>query len=201
MIDAYPLQWPPAWPRTARPRPARFDTNFGAARKALMNELRMLGATDIVISSNVALRRDNLPYAGQKQPDDPAIAVYFKLNGENQCVPCDKWSRTEDNLQAIRKTIEALRGLERWGAKEMVNAAFRGFKALPESVIVTPNTSRTWWEVLGVEMDAPEHIIRLAYKKLAFEKHPDHGGSDYEFAELQRAYKQALANLKQGEEE
>lgn len=55
-------------------------------------------------------------------------AVYFKLDGEDQCIPCDKWRTIAENMRAIEKTIEALRGLERWRAKEMVNAPFRGFK-------------------------------------------------------------------------
>lgn len=191
MVDAYPLQWPQAWPKTKYPSYARFKTSFGVARNELMRELDLLGATNIVISSNVELRRDGLPYAGKRQPEDPAIAVYFKLNGEDQCVPCDKWNRTEDNLQAIRKTIEALRGLERWGAKEMVNAAFRGFKALPESIIMGAGTARTWYEVMGLNPDAEMDIIQTVYKKLLHKVHPDKGGSEAEFTELQNAFKQA----------
>src|SRR5690606_9584801 len=129
-MEAYPLQWPDGWPRTDRPARARFDTSFARARAELLNELRLLGATGVVISSNIELRRDGLPYANAKQPDDRGMAVYFTLRGEQQCIPCDVWDRTEDNLQAIRLTVAALRGLDRWGAKEMVNAAFRGFKAL-----------------------------------------------------------------------
>lgn len=193
MIEAYPLQWPPAWPRTKRPESARFDTSFGIARNRLLDELRLLGATDVIISSNIELRRDGLPYSNQRQPDDPAIAVYFKLNGENQCVPCDKWTRTEDNLQAIRKTIEALRGLERWGAKEMVNAAFRGFKALPESIIMSEHTARAWWEVLEVSQTANPDVIRAAYKAQLHYKHPDKGGNQWKFEELQKAFKEAMS--------
>lgn len=191
MIDAYPLQWPPAWPRTKYSEYARFQTSFASARNNLMRELDLLGATDIIISSNVELRRDGLPYAGQRQPDDPAMAVYFKLNGEDQCVPCDKWTRTEDNLQAIRKTIEALRGLERWGAKEMVNAAFRGFKALPANIVVGEHTSRAWWEVLEVSQDASPEVIKASYRAQLHLKHPDKGGSDWDFQELQKAFNEA----------
>lgn len=193
MIDAYPLQWPTGWPRSKYQERARFDTTFATARNKLMRELALLGASDIIISSNIELRRDGLPYANQRQPEDTGIAVYFKLNGENQCVPCDKWTRTEDNLQAIRKTIEALRGLERWGAKEMVAAAFRGFKALPESIIMGEYTARAWWEVLQVSQDASAEVIRAAYKSLLHTKHPDKGGSQWEFEELQKAYREALS--------
>lgn len=191
MVDAYPLHWPPAWPRVKYQERARFDTTFASARNNLLRELSLLGATNVVISSNIELRRDGLPYANARQPEDVGIAVYFTLNGEQQCIPCDKWTRTEDNLQAIRKTIEALRGLERWGAKEMVNAAFRGFKALPETIIMGEHTARAWWEVLQVSQTADMDVIEAAYKRLLHKVHPDKGGTAFAFQEVQNAFKQA----------
>ncbi len=190
MIDAYPLQWPAAWPRTKYPKSARFNTSFAVARDEALYELRLLGAKDIIISSMIELRRDGLPYANQRVTDT-GIAVYFKLNGEDQCIPCDKWTTTADNMQAIRKTIEALRGLERWGAKEMVNAAFRGFKALPESAIVTPYTKRAWYEVLEVSPNASEAVIKAAYRQKMLVAHPDHGGTEADFQEVQNALKES----------
>lgn len=192
-MEAYPLQWPDGWPRTDRPKSARFDTSFVRARNNVLNELHLLGATGVVISSNIELRRDGLPYANTKQPDDRGMAVYFTLRGEQQCIPCDVWDRTEDNLQAIRLTVAALRGLERWGAKEMVNAAFRGFKALPANAIVTPYTARIWYEVLEVSPNASQDEIKAAYRQKLHTAHPDKGGSEEEFAELQKAYKEAVA--------
>ncbi len=186
MTTAYPLQWPTGWPRTKALKNARFDTNFSTARDGLLDELRRLGARHVVISTNLELRLDGLPKAARRQPDDKGVAVYFTLNGQQQCIPCDKWTRIEDNLQAIRLTVEALRGLERWGAKEMVSAAFRGFVALPEG------GTRQWWEVLGVGMNAQEAEIRAAFMRLARPAHPDAGGSHEEFVALQRAFEEGL---------
>lgn len=44
------------------------------------------------------------------------------------------------------------------------------------------------YKVLGVEKDASPDDIRKAYKKLAFKLHPDRGGSQDKFQELQTAY-------------
>ncbi|WP_219466911.1 DnaJ domain-containing protein [Rhodococcus qingshengii] len=88
-------------------------------------------------------------------------------------------------------SIGALRGLERWGAKEMVNAAFRGFKALPASAIVTPYTARPWQDVLEIDQDATLDEINTAYRRRARQVHPDAGGSQQEFETLTRAYDQA----------
>jgi hypothetical protein len=191
MIQTYPLQWPAGWPRTDKPQSAQFKTSLSSASTNLVHELRLLGATDIIINSNMRVRADGLPYSRQGSIDDTGVAVYFTLNGEPQCIPCDKWVRLDDNVQAVRKTVEALRGLERWGAKEMVNAAFRGFKALPEAIILGETTARAWWEVLQVSQTADWEVIEAAYKRLLHRVHPDKGGSDREFQELQNAYRQA----------
>ncbi|SIS11839.1 J domain-containing protein [Williamsia sterculiae] len=193
MIDSYPLQWPSAWPRTEYPKSAKFKTPFSYARDQLLIELDRLGATDVVISRNMMVRQDGLLYAKQRMPDDRGVAVYFTLNDEQQCIPCDKWLHVHDNLQAIRLTVEALRSLERWGAKEMVNAAFRGFKALPAEAIITPFTAKPWHEVLEVSPTASRETIRAAYRSMLMKHHPDHGGSAGEFQTVQRAYEQAAS--------
>lgn len=193
MITAYPLQWPQSWPRTTSPEWSRFAATQNEAQNGILRELNLLGATDVIISTNIPLRQDGLPYSSRRAPDDQGVAVYFKLNGEAQCIPCDKWRTIAENMRAIEKTIDALRGLERWGAKEMVNAAFRGFKALPESIIMGEHTSRVWWEVLEVSQEASPEVIKAAYKAQLMKKHPDQGGSDREFQELQKAFKEATS--------
>lgn len=194
MIDAYPLQWPPGWPRAKYTSYSKFgEFTFERMRMEVLRELGLLKATEIVISSNLRLRQDGFPYSDQRQPEDVGIAVYFKLNGEGQCIPCDKWHKVEDNLRAIVKTIEALRGIERWGAKEMVNAAFRGFKALPSSTIVTPYQSRLWYDVLEVQPNASAEVIKAAYRQKLLKHHPDHGGEVAAFNEVQKAYKEATS--------
>lgn len=187
-IDAFPLAWPIGWERTPRPqqRRAQFKTSFARARDGVLDELSLMGApmNQVVISSNIPLRRDGLPYANTRQPDDPGIAVYFVRGGEQKCIPCDRWDRVEDNLQAIRKTVEALRGLDRWGAKHMVDAAFQGFAALPAG------SDTGWWTVLGVERDDPDDVIHRAYRARIRETHPDWGGDVEVYHQVQTAHNQ-----------
>jgi hypothetical protein len=66
-----------------------------------------------------------------RPPEDQGVAVYFTYNGSEQCIPCDKWRTIRESMRAIKLTIAALYALDRWGAKEVVNAAFFGSKALP----------------------------------------------------------------------
>jgi hypothetical protein len=197
MVEAYPLQWPPAWPRTPEHKRerARFSqktwkdkyskpVTFEVATNHLYNELEKLGTKGVVLSSNLQLRLDGVPYANQRKPEDPGIAVYFNLNSKEQCIPCDKWDRAEDNIRAVAKTIEALRGLERWGAKEMVNAAFRGFKALPSPDEVTP--MHAWY----FEGYRTKDEAKSRYRELAKKMHADVGGDLTEFNEMKRQYEQ-----------
>src|ERR1700712_5651710 len=109
MIDAYPLQWPPGWPRSKfTQRHPNMVKDFVRSRDGVLRELDLLKATDVVMSTNMTIRLDGLPYAGQKQPSDMGVAVYFTLNGEQQCIPCDKWDTVGQNLRAIEMTVAAL---------------------------------------------------------------------------------------------
>lgn len=179
MVEAYPLHWPPGWPRTARPERARFGNHSRAqAVSELINEVRQLGGRNIVISTNLELRLDGLPRSSQKAPDDQGVAVYFELNGVHQCFPCDRWTLIEHNLWAIAKSIGALRGLERWGAKTMVAAAFRGFQALPD-------LRNFYFQDFKTKDEA-----RAKYLELAKKLHPDAGGNAAEFADMKRQYEE-----------
>lgn len=195
-IEAYPLQWPVGWPRTSATTRQRanfsvkYVRSFASVRDELLNELRLLGVKrhTIVLSTNVPLRRDGLPYANQAQPEDVGIAVYFALGDDQKCFPCDKWNRIEDNMRAISLTINALRGMERWGSKQMVEAAFAGFAPLPAGGEDSPDA---WWTVLHVEPDASMADIASAYKRQAMLNHPDRGGDATMFHRIQHAYEQA----------
>lgn len=187
-VEAFPLQWPAGRPRTAsgRREPAPFKVTLGAARDEVFAELARLGTRSVVLSSNLQLRQDGKPYANQAQPTDPGVAVYFQHRGLAMCFACDRWTKVEHNLRAVQKTIEALRGIARWGTCDMLQAAFTGFAALP-----APGAAREWWEVLGVLRSASVDECRAAYRSLASANHPDRGGDPARMAEINSAWAKA----------
>jgi len=189
--EAFPLQWPDGWHRDQNPQASKFQTGLVQARKGLMRQLDLLGAENVVISSNAVLTQDGEIAARQPKIEDTGIAVYFTLHGEHRAIPCDKWIRLEDNVHAIELTIEALRGLDRWGAKETVDAAFRGFAALPAG---TTTVQEGWWTTLEVEPTAGLVEIDAAFKRLVKVHHPDGGGNDVAFKRLMDAYRLAKAS-------
>lgn len=179
MIESYPLQWPAGKPRTKRPERSRFDASQDRAQRGIMDEIRRLGGRLPVISTNVELRRDGLPYANQRV-DDRGIAVYFTLRGQQMCFACDRWDSITDNMQAIFKTIEALRGIERWGSGDMVQQAFTGFAALP--------SPKNPWEILGIRPGSSQEEIDAAWREKARAAHPDiTGGTETAMQELNEA--------------
>lgn len=191
---AYPLAWPEHTPRTPAGRRefARFKMQFGTARDRVVNELKLLGARYVVLSSNVPTRHDGLPYADMREPDDPGVAVYFDLRGHQHCLACDRWRKVRDNLHAIGLTVEALRGIARWGSSEIMQRAFAGFQALPPA----PND---WRAVFGFDSTLPQPTlqgVRERFRRLAMQAHPDQGGNHDAMTKLNQAMEAAERELR-----
>ena len=190
-IEAFPLTWPAGVARSRSRHRAQFTQTVTSAQDGLMRELRMLGASNIVVSSDVGPRKnDGMLYArANMNPADPGVAVYFARKGKQVVFACDKWHGVHNNIHAIAKTIEALRGIERWGSAEMMDAAFTGFAALPAPSVAP---ARHWSAVLGVPPNATVEDARAAYRRLIRDAHPDTGGSDEKATELNLALERAL---------
>lgn len=200
MIDAYPLSWPDGRPRTPRysRERSKFKISFARARDDILLEVeRLIGRytmtnSPVVISTNVALRRDGIPLANQRQPDDPGVAVYFTHKKRPMSFACDRWEKIEDNMHAISLTIAALRGIARWGSGDMLEAAFRGFTALP----APGQTTKPWREVLGfTTSEFRLGVVEGEYKRLRSMHHPDNGGTAEAFHAVQKAWEQAQQEL------
>lgn len=194
MHTAFPLTWPLHKPRTEHWKIERsaFDRkrSLAAARDLLVNEVKLLGGVDLIISTNIPLRLDGLPRSGYATPKDAGVAIYFKRRKVDMAFACDRWDRVEDNIYAIAKTIDALRGVARWGTGDMMQAAFTGFAALPPPIVA--GMSRPWWDVLGVPQTAGRPEIEAAYKRLASQNHPDKGGSTAAMTAINQARDEAL---------
>ena len=201
MTEAYPLQWPDGWPRTPSYR-RESDSRFGGsgritvgrARDLLMDQLRLLPATDIIISSNVPTRSDGLLYADNKRIDDPGIAAYFNFKKRPRVMAMDDYVSVAGNLRSLGLSIEGMRQMQRHGNAEMWERAFTGFLA-----IAPPDWKKPWREVFGIKPNGPITLATVTelYRQKARERHPDAGGSDTLMAELNVAYEEAQRELEQ----
>jgi hypothetical protein len=188
--EAFPLQWPVSRPRTQRREKAVFKVTMGRSLRDIQDEVRMLGGSNLVISTNMPLRMDGLPTTARRTIADPGAAAYFAYKGKSVCFACDRWDSLEGNLRAISLTINALRGIARWGTGDMVAAAFTGFTALP-----SPEQFNTPHGILGVAANATRTEIEYAYRRLAQQMHPDVGGSHEAMARINAARDTMLGAL------
>lgn len=213
---AYPLSWPEGWKRArsrerarfAKSKEARYDNNgqpmyTGKSRlsvadgvKRILGELSRMGIgdDDIIISTNVPLRLDGLPRSDQ-EPSDPGVAVYWQKRAQAmRCMAIDQYDRVADNLAAIAATLDAMRAIERHGGAEILNRAFLGFAALPQTA------TQPWREVLGIpqgDADRSKMLERVEerFKTLAHVHHPDKGGDATEFQKIVQARDAARLEL------
>ncbi len=194
-MQKYPLQWPAGWPRTKHPVTSRFGRynnkpSVYTSSNNVMEELHRLGGKDIIISTNLELRNDGMPRSSQRSPEDQGIAVYFKWKNETMVIACDTFKNIGCNLYAVSKTIEAMRGIERWGCSELLNRAFTGFKALPQEATAI----NAWWDILGVQQNASKEEIIKTFRQKSKIYHPDIPitGDEIKFRELKTAYEMAI---------
>lgn len=203
MTVAYPLAWPEGWPRT--PASARIEGRyhfkkvswrdgerkpytFAEARDALLEELRRMNATAIVLSTNYVISSaTGLPRGDRRAPDDVGVAIYFTRKAKPLVMACDRYTRAEENMNSLRLALEAMRQLERHGGGLMAEKAFTGFAALPPP--------KSCWQVLGLSAAASRADVDDAYRRLARDAHPDRGGSHEQMAELNAARDQAVRKI------
>lgn len=209
----YPLAWPPGEPR--RPlherKTARYgqrdESRYGIKPLTIAQSVRRLydevkswtrvGKTyrvdpdEVIISSNLILNRDGSPRSNQRDPDDPAVAVYLTMDGQPLCIPSDKWDRAADNIAAIAKWLKTQREAELTGAGSTA-ATFRGYAALPAA------TEDSWYQVLGFRQ-MPEDLdeLKRSYRALVTRHHPDLFGGEATdtWHRIQSAYQQGLDAL------
>lgn len=222
MRQPYPLQWPTGWARTepSKRERALFRVTLTEGIQDLLYELRLMGAANVVITSDLPTTHKGLPYASGKA-EDPGIAVWCVVNGAERVFACDRWATPAANLRAIGKTVEAIRKIGDWGAADMVTRAFSGFAALPpgsQEMVPTPASTpeRTWRDVFRhidtgqcgtIDIDrvnkrssAVARGLCLAevtrrHREAIRRAHPDAGGTHDQAAELNAALQQAEAEL------
>ena len=191
MIEAFPLYWPAGVPRTTVRSRARFKTGqrFAFIRDRLLHEVQLLGAANVVLSTNIPVRNDGLPYASQgKMLADPGVAVYFKLKGASRVLACDKWASAAENMAAIAGHIEAIRAVDRYGVGTL-EQAFAGYQALPAQ-------ASPWWTVLEFDQRPVSlRVVEDRYTELAKVHHPDRGGRPDTMAKINAARDAARIDL------
>lgn len=194
-VKAFPLAWPIGRPRAKFRQPAAFSHRGEILQvpqgvRRVLDELGRFGATSIIISTNIKPTLSGFPARETPTNNDPGVATYFRLKNLPHAMCCDKWNRVADNLAAIAKHVEAIRGQLRWGCAEAAQA-FAGFRELP-----AVGHKRPWWEVLGFkDRPATIEVVERKRDELARLHHPDRGGNVHQMAEVNAAYDEGRREL------
>jgi hypothetical protein len=190
MIWTYPLNWPPGWPKSTS-GPGTFKVGLVEAEQELVQELDRLNTSNAYLSSDNPVTASGRPKNDFGQGKAPVV-LHFSRAGQELTIPCDKFSDLRGNVRAIGLTLEAIRRMERYGTSQMMDAALSGFAALPAQANGGGRVRRPWHEVLGVAPDASPELIKAAYKVAQAKTHPDVGGNNEAFQEVQDAYQEAI---------
>jgi len=194
MTVAYPLHWPPGFPRTVGRSWSKFRTGLEQAQNNVTKSLRTFSKesekdiVNLVISSNVTMMIT--------EPKDPGVAVYFRWDNIDCCIAVDRYPTPADNLQAIMHVIEAERVKLRHGGLNIVRAAFRGYAALPPPKGPEGQLAKPWWDILGVPEGSPVAVAEQRYRDLVKTVHPDRGGDPAQFNAITDAIRKARENGK-----
>lgn len=196
--------WPGQKTRSQRSSPfgRRGQSMWGQTTNTLERELHHLRAKDVILELDVEerhIRQDGWIRATATPKYSGVILSFYsnKLEGPLR-YPCDKFRRWEDNVRAIALALEALRKVDRYGVTAH-NEQYAGWKALPpsrEATMTTEAAARlldpfasdgiSWRGLLEGGREC-----RDAVRRAQFATHPDHGGTNEAFHEVEQA-KQTL---------
>lgn len=222
-VAAFPLRWPDGWPRTPADERAsgrqfksgdpyerdasapdgrrwvgKRDITPDRARRMLAEQLGLLGATGVVLSTNVPLRADGelRADAARYRISDTGAAIYFTLDGRQMVMAQDAFETVAANVRSLGLAVEAMRALRRHGGGALAGRAFAGFAALPPPITAGPPEA-SWREVLGFDAGADVNAdqVKLRYRFLATQIADDASKGDADMARLNVARDAALAEL------
>lgn len=148
------------------------------------------------------------------------MTIAFRRGARWYTFECAKYEHIDDNYRAVHLTIDYLwRAQELYGvtreeadtmplrerqaayqrAEESFEALFLPFSATPgdlSKVLQLGAGNAPWWDVLAVDRNASPQVIRTAYLALTRLQHPDAGGDNETMLRINRAYDEALREVK-----
>lgn len=187
------------WPgREALRSPAskersRFESTWSQTLDILTYELGRLGARAVVVRlalSDRDIRRDGWPRANSR-PDHPGVVVEWQIGETWYFRANDKYDDWQDNIRGIVLTLKSLRDVERWGAVSGEQYEGMRLEIEPPGSEAGSSGSRALAVLerhAGLSLVEGLDVKRL-YKMAARKAHPDAGGSDAAFNEVQEAWR------------
>jgi hypothetical protein len=193
---------PSAWPgrkRPAgwRPKASKFKGhNWSRIEKEFLEEIARINGRDVTVALDIRnpghFRQDG-GLRSDARPVTSAIVVSFtRPDGKRLVFPCDAYAFWQDNVWAVRLSLEALRSVDRHGVTAG-DQQYEGFAALPpaggSSALTVERAREILAELSGFEPEALlfPSVFVSAVQKARAKAHPDAGGSTEKFQQLEQA--------------
>lgn len=203
------IDWPDGYERTdAEERgsyPGNMEMGYHESFDSVVEELERWGATSVRVefAPQGYAQKSHIPHQSA-DPDDPGVVAYFRREEgraeEGYAIACDKWETVRENARAIALYARRKRLAERCG----VTTADEEFEtaALPpgdeeEKVIAAgpggfTEDSREPHEVLEVDPDAGEDVVKAVARRKMANVHPDKPDGDSEEYKRIQSAKEAM---------
>lgn len=191
-LQVRPLSHYPV-PETATRKASPFKASIGSTMQLLNKELRLLGATQVIIEADFLegqIRLDGWPKVDAR-PRTPRVVLSFVHRTAGALrYPCDTYRTWVDNIRAIALCLEALRAVERHGVVRRAEQ-YTGWRALPASTTPTLTSSAALLaELSGLPAErilTDAGVFREAARAAQKQAHPDLGGTEAQFQNVQHA--------------
>jgi hypothetical protein len=198
MKDSENIDWPAEFERTdpsdREPYSGGFRVTRSTAFGNVLDELRTWdGVTDVQLDSGAEhqKRNPNKPYANASY-DDPGVVVRFTKDGKEMAAACDRWDNPRDNAQDLYHYLHETRMQEQRGTVT-AQSEYEKLRLPSGDEDAVAAGSPPAYATLGVDPDATQAQIQAAFREKLKQRHPDHGGTEEQFAELQDA-REAMLN-------
>jgi hypothetical protein len=191
------LNWPAGFERTpeSEREPNRsFEAALGATTQDLATEMDRMDVNawrgEI---ANAHTKSNGLPLHNAN-PDDPGFVLRWTDEEEQFAVACDSSPRLRDNVRTVYLWVHEtrMRGTRPVRTGDTEFAAARLPPGDNEESVVTDEATTPAHEVLEIQPEAPDDIVKAAARVQKAEAHPDNGGSLEAFQEVVEAEEMML---------
>lgn len=196
------IDWPAHLDRTPaskRIETSPYEAGLGQTTEELVTELERLGARSFRGSiANGHTKSNGFPLYNAN-PDDPGFALYWTTEEAQRVVAMDDYANLQDNVREvyhwIRETRKAGNRLVKTGQSQFAAAALPSADDAVEAAPAPDSTPDVDpYEVLGIDPDASQSVVKAVARQLKAEYHPDGSNPDPEqWAKVQQA-EEALLN-------
>lgn len=178
------------------------EVDWSGTVALLERELEHLDAENILLQMAVTdrdIRQDGWIRANAR-PEHPGVILTFDSRHGPLSYPCDTFTDWQANVRGIAKSLEWLRGVDRYGVSKR-GEQYTGWGRLPPAggststmtaEVAAKVVAEAGGDGMAFEDDIElllgyEDLCKKAYRKAAAHTHPDHGGSTRDFQLVQEA--------------